>query len=154
MAYPSQVPSIPAGDLKARSQRAPRMRRRTGVVSGPDFRSGGADGKPQETSDRMAALPSTRNSSNEVTVHSCLRQLVHDTLVPLVDEPNGKKTGSSFLLYSTLLVSFLVLVATNGYLYTKIWELEELSQELSKTSAGSSAACLAASNLADLRALT
>jgi len=65
--------------------------------------------------------------------------------------------SSSYVLYSVVVTFLILLVATNGFLFTKIWALEKLAEQLSKNSPSASAgysACMAASNMADLRVLT
>lgn len=58
-------------------------------------------------------------------------------------------TGRSAVFY-VVLVSLLLLLCTNGFLFSKIWALEQLAEELARHPPS----CLSAANMADLRVLT
>lgn len=58
-------------------------------------------------------------------------------------------TGRSAVFY-VVLVSLILLLCTNGFLFSKIWALEQLADELARHPPS----CLSAANMADLRVLT
>lgn len=63
-----------------------------------------------------------------------------------ISTPSG---GCSAVFY-VVLVSLILLLCTNGFLFSKIWALEQLAEELARHPPS----CLSAANMADLRVLT
>ena len=62
---------------------------------------------------------------------------------------SSSSSGRSAVFY-VVLVSLALLLCTNGFLFSKIWALEQLAEELARHPPS----CLSAANMADLRVLT
>ncbi|KAI9566047.1 hypothetical protein GHT06_009847 [Daphnia sinensis] len=58
--------------------------------------------------------------------------------------------GGCSAVFYVVLVSLILLLCTNGFLFSKIWALEQLAEELARHPPS----CLSAANMADLRVLT
>ncbi|XP_059352957.1 protein Aster-B-like isoform X2 [Daphnia carinata] len=59
-------------------------------------------------------------------------------------------SGGCSAVFYVVLVSLILLLCTNGFLFSKIWALEQLAEELARHPPS----CLSAANMADLRVLT
>ena len=69
---------------------------------------------------------------------------------PTPSSSGSTPPGGCSAVFYVVLVSLILLLCTNGFLFSKIWALEQLAEELARHPPS----CLSAANMADLRVLT
>lgn len=142
-----------SGPLKKRHHlhsRATRRRKDGMMDNGVDKR-----GLVESPRSSGSVKQSATGSGASVGAGRLSKTAISSSLSSSSSSPNAPSSASSppggcSAVFYVVLVSLILLLCTNGFLFSKIWALEQLAEELARHPPS----CLSAANMADLRVLT
>ncbi|XP_046446716.1 protein Aster-A-like isoform X4 [Daphnia pulex] len=143
-------PMSSGGPLKKRHHSRANRRRKEGMIDNGLMEKRSKESPRSSRSVKQSGTGAGGGSGSLGVVRHSKMAASSSSSSPTPSSSGSTPPGGCSAVFYVVLVSLVLLLCTNGFLFSKIWALEQLAEELARHPPS----CLSAANMADLRVLT